>query len=346
MEIAGREIGAGHPPYIIAELSGNHNGSLDRAIEIIKVAKESGADAMKLQTYRAETMTLDVDHPRFKVNGGSPWDGDHLFDLYNNASTPWEWHETLFNVGKEIGITVFSSPFDFDAIELLEGLDAPAYKIASFELVDLELIARCASTGKPLIMSTGMASIVEISEAVETARKNGAKEIALLKCTSAYPAPYNEMNLRTIPHLSQTFDVISGLSDHTLGIGVSIAATALGAHIIEKHVTLARADGGVDSTFSLEPAELTLLVSECKNAYESLGEVTYVNGDTENSFRQFRRSLFFVRDVSAGSVIVKDDIAAIRPGDGLVPKYKQAIIGRVVKNNVQRGTPVSWECLV
>jgi len=345
MEIAGRKIGEGYAPYIIAELSGNHNGSLDRAIDIIKAAKNAGADAIKIQTYRAETMTLDVDHPRFRVNGDSPWSGDHLFDLYKKASTPWEWHETLFDVAKQIGITIFSSPFDFQAVELLEKLGTPAYKIASFEIVDLELIASCANTGKPLIISTGMASIVEISEAIETARNNGAKDIALLKCTSAYPAPYKEMNLRTIPHLSQTFDVIAGLSDHTLGVGVSIAATALGAHILEKHFTLARSDGGVDSSFSLEPDELALLVSESKNVYDSLGEITYAKGDTESSFKQFRRSLFFVRDVSAGSIITSEDIAAIRPGDGLTPKYKKIIIGRTVKEDIQRGTPVTWDCL-
>src|SRR3989344_638638 len=238
IQIAGRHIGPDYPPYIIAEMSGNHNNSLERALEIIKAAKQAGADAIKLQTYTAETMTLDVDHPRFRVQGKNPWDGEHLFDLYAKASTPWEWHPRLFEYGREIGITVFSSPFDDSAVELLESLEAPAYKIASFELVDLELVRRCAATGKPLIMSTGMASIAEISDAMEAARSAGARDIVLLKCTSAYPAPPEAINLRTLPHLAEAFDAVVGLSDHTMGIGVPIAATALGAAVIEKHFTL------------------------------------------------------------------------------------------------------------
>lgn len=345
IEIAGRKIGAEHPPYIIAEMSANHNGSLERAFNIIKAAREAGADAVKLQTYRAETMTLNVDHPRFRVQGENPWDGDHLFDLYERAATPWEWHEKLFEYGRKIGITVFSSPFDAAAVELLESLDAPAYKIASFELVDHELIRRCAETGKPLIMSTGMATIAEIAEAIEVARNAGAQELAILKCTSAYPAPFESMNLRTIPNLAETFSVQAGLSDHSMGIGAPVAATAVGATIIEKHVTLARADGGVDSTFSLEPEELAMLVTETRNAHAAMGEVTYVKGELETSFKKYRRSLFVVKDLPRGHVLTDDDIQALRPGDGLLPKHKPALLGRRLGRDVARGTPTSWDML-
>ena len=343
--IDGRKIGHGHPPYIIAEMSANHNGSLDRALAIIKMAKESGADAIKLQTYKAETMTLDVDHPRFLVKGENPWDGDHLFELYKKAETPWKWHKKLFEYGKEIGITVFSSPFDNTAVELLESLNSPAYKIASFELVDHELIKCCASTGKPMIMSTGMASLRDIAEAVDVAKTAGATSIALLKCTSAYPASYDSMNLRTIPNLEKTFSVQAGLSDHTMGIGVPVAAIALGATIIEKHVTLSRDDGGVDSTFSLEPAELAQLVLESKNAYSALGEITYVKGDVETSFRKYRRSLFISHDLEKGHVLTKDDIIAVRPGDGLAPKFIDMVLGRTISQDTKRGTPVTWDLL-
>lgn len=345
MSIAGRSVGPDHPPYIIAEMSGNHNGSLDRALQIIKAAKDAGADAVKLQTYKAETMTLNVDHPRFRVQGDNPWDGEHLFKLYEKAATPWEWHEKLFDYGKELGITVFSSPFDATAVELLESLGTPAYKIASFELVDLDLIRCCACTGKPLIMSTGMASLAEIAEAVQAAEGAGAQDIILLKCTSAYPASYEDMNLRTISHLAQAFGVQTGLSDHTLGIGVSVAATVLGATVIEKHVTLARSDGGVDSSFSLEPHELAQLVLETRHAHMAIGQVAYTKGDMEDSFKRYRRSLFFIRDLPAGSTIGQEDVGALRPGDGLAPKYKEAIVGRSVKEPVSKGDPVSWALL-
>lgn len=345
MEIAGRKISVDHPPYIIAEMSANHNGSLDRALKIIEAAKSAGADAVKLQTYRAETMTLDVDHPRFRVQGDNPWDGAHLFELYEQASTPWEWHEELFDRAREVGITIFSSPFDASAIELLESLNAPAYKIASFELVDHELIRRCAKTGKPLIMSTGMATVTEIAEAVDVARESGAESLALLKCTSSYPAPYETMNLRTIPNLAETFSVLAGLSDHSMGIGVPVAATAMGATIIEKHVTLSRADGGVDSTFSLEPDELAQLVAETRNAHSALGCVTYVKSDLETSFKKYRRSLFIVKDLPAGHVLTGEDVVALRPGDGLPPKYKDIVVGRSLGSDVSRGTPVSWDIL-
>ncbi len=345
IEIAGRKIGADYPPYIIAEMSANHNGSLDRALEIIRVAKEAGADAIKLQTYTADTMTLNIDHPRFKIKGNNPWDGEHLYDLYEKAKTPWEWHAKLFEYGKELGIAVFSSPFDASAVELLQSLGAPAYKIASFELVDHDLIRCCAGTGKPLIMSTGMASISEIAEALDVARAAGAKSIALLKCTSAYPAPYDSINLRTIPNLAQTFSVQAGLSDHSMGIGVPVAATALGATIIEKHLTLARADGGVDSEFSLEPHELAQLVTETRNAHMALGAITYVKGDLETSFKKYRRSLFIARDLPKGHVLTINDVAALRPGDGLAPKYKNVIVGQVLGTDIDRGTPVSWDIL-
>jgi N-acetylneuraminate synthase len=343
ININGREIEKNHPPYIIAEMSANHNGSLERAIQIIKAAKDSGADAIKLQTFTAESITLDIDHPRFRLSGKSPWAGERLFDLYAKAAMPWGWHKQLLDYGKEIGITIFSSPFDAAAVELLESLEVPAYKIASFELVDLDLVRLCASTGKPLIMSTGMASLVEISEAVQAARDAGCKDLVLLKCTSAYPALPETINLRTLPHLAKAFDVIVGLSDHTMGIGVSVAATALGAAVIEKHFTLSRTDGGLDSSFSLEPSELILLVEETRKAHAALGCVTYAQGDSETSFKSLRRSLFFVRDLPKGSRIGRDDVRSLRPGDGISPKFLQNILGHTLKKEVVRGTPVSWD---
>jgi N-acetylneuraminate synthase len=326
-------------------MSANHNGMLSRALQIIEAAHEAGADAVKLQTYTPDTMTLNVDHPRFRVKGENPWDGEHLYDLYRKAMTPWDWHEQLFAYGRKLGIAIFSSPFDSSAVELLESLDAPAYKIASFELVDLDLIRRCASTGKPLIISTGMASLEEISDAVLVARDANVRGLILLKCTSAYPAPPEAINLNTMPDLARAFDVFVGLSDHTMGTGVSIAATALGAVLIEKHFTLARADGGVDSTFSLEPIELAQLVSATRMAHAALGQVSYVQGNLERAFKRYRRSLFFVRDLQAGTQVVDQDIQALRPGDGLPPKHRMDVIGRTVKQAVVRGTPVSWDVL-
>jgi len=347
VEIAGRKIGINEPPYIIAEMSANHNGSLERALKIIEMAHKAGADAIKLQTYHAETMTLDIDNPRFYVKGNNnPWEGEHLFELYKRAETPWEWHKKLFEYGEKIGITVFSSPFDASAVELLQSLNAPAYKIASFELVDQELIRCCAQTGKPLIMSTGMASLTEIAEAVDVARDAGVVDLALLKCTSAYPAPYEEINLHTIPHLAQTFLVQAGLSDHSMGTAVPIAATALGATIIEKHVTMSRNDGGVDSSFSLEPRELAQLVDDTRCVHLALGGITYLKGNVETSFKKFRRSLFVIKDLSKGHVLTDTDIAALRPGDGLAPKYKSVILGRTLGKDVSRGTPVSWDSFI
>jgi pseudaminic acid synthase len=343
ININGRSIGENYPPYIIAEMSANHNGSIERALQIIQAAKCSGADAVKLQTFSAESITLDVDHPRFRLSGKSPWSGERLFDLYTKAAMPWGWHKQLFDYGKDIGITVFSSPFDANAVELLESLNTPAYKIASFELVDLDLIQLCAATGKPLIISTGMASLSEISEAVQAARDAGCRDLILLKCTSAYPASPENINLRTLPHLAQAFNVTIGLSDHTMGIGVSVAATALGASVIEKHFTLSRSDGGLDSSFSLEPSELVLLVEETQKAHASLGCVSYVHGDTETSFKHLRRSLFFVRDLPEGSRIGKEDVRSLRPGDGLPPKFLQNILGHTLNQEVTKGTPVSWD---
>lgn len=345
VNIGGRWIGPEFPPYIVAEMSGNHNGSIERALQIIRAAKEAGADAVKLQTYTAETMTLDVEQPRFQVHGDNPWEGEHLFALYARAATPFDWHKRLFEFGREIDITVFSTPFDTSAVELLESLGAPAYKIASFEVVDLELIRRCAKTNKPLFISTGAATLTEIGEAVQTARDAGALSLILLKCTSAYPAPPEEMNLRTIGHMAQAFDVLTGLSDHTLGIGVAIASTALGAVAIEKHFTLSRADGGVDASFSMEPVELAELVIETRRAHASLGKVTYTPGDREAAFKRYRRSLFFVRDIRAGARITRDDVRALRPGDGLSPKFLEAVIGRATRLDLARGTPVSWDLL-
>lgn len=345
ISIAGREIGSDFPPYIVAEMSANHNGSLERALQIVKAAHDAGADAVKLQTYKPDTMTLNVDHPRFRVKGGNPWDGEHLYDLYQKAMTPWEWHEQLFSYGKSLGIAIFSSPFDASAVDLLESLDAPAYKIASFELVDHDLIRRCAMTGKPVIMSTGMASLAEIAEAVQVARDVDVRGLVLLKCTSAYPASPEAINLRTIPHLAAAFDVVVGLSDHTMGTGVSVAATAFGAAFIEKHFTLSRADGGVDASFSLEPDELSRLVAETRMAHSALGQISYLQGETESSFKRYRRSLFFVRDLPAGANVSAKDIQALRPGDGLPPKYQSAIVGRTLRCAVTRGTPVSWDCL-
>lgn len=345
MKIKNRDIGVDYSPYMVAEMSANHNGKLERALEIILAAKQSGADAIKLQTYRADTMTLNVDHPRFRVKGENPWAKEHLYDLYKKAATPWSWHEKLFDYGREIGITVFSSPFDSSAVDLLESLDCPAYKIASFELVDHDLIRCCAKTGQPMIMSTGMASIDEITEAVNVARDAGAIDLALLKCTSAYPAPYQDMNINTIPDLAKKFNVQTGLSDHTMGIGVSVSSIALGACIIEKHLTLSRDDGGVDSSFSLEPDEFSQLVNECRNAYLALGKVSYENGSPEKLYLQYRRSLFIVNDLEKGHVLCEKDIKALRPGYGLLPKNKKNVLGSTLKVGVKKGTPVSWDIL-
>ncbi len=339
--IAGREIAQHSPPYLIAELSGNHNGKLDRALALMAAAKAAGADAVKLQTYTADTITLDHDGPDFRIDGG-PWAGRRLYDLYNEAHTPWEWHEALFARGRALGITVFSTPFDLTAIRLLEDLGAPAYKIASFEVIDLPLIEAAARTGKPLIISTGMADLGEIGEAVAAARMAGAGGVVLLHCVSAYPAPPEEANLATIADLAARFDVVAGLSDHTLGTAVAMAAVALGARVIEKHVTLARADGGPDSAFSLEPSELAQLVEGCRASYAALGRVSYEREPSERANLMFRRSLYAVRDISAGEAITEDNVRSIRPGHGLAPKYLPALLGRKARAGIARGTALSW----
>lgn len=344
IRIAGRRIADDEPPFIIAELSANHLGDINRALEAIEVAAQCGADAVKFQTYTPDTLTIDVDNQYFRIKGGL-WDGRTLYDLYSEAYTPFEWHEQLFGHAREIGIIPLSTPFDETAVHLLEQLDAPAYKIASFEIVDLPLIASVARRGKPLIISTGMANLAEIQEAVATARQNGSGEIALLHCTSAYPAPFNDARLRTIPHLAAAFDVLGGLSDHTPGTAAAVASVVLGARVIEKHFTLLRADGGPDSAFSLEPNELKQLVSDCRNAWEALGSVSYDLSGSEKGNEIFRRSLFVVRPIRAGERFTTDNIRSIRPGYGLAPKHLPAVLGRTASRDLERGQPLTWDDL-
>jgi N-acetylneuraminate synthase len=344
LSIAGRPIGPEHPPFIIAELSGNHNGSLDRALALIDAAAEAGADAVKLQTYTADTITLDHDGPGFRLEGGL-WSGRTLYELYSEAFTPFAWHAALFARARDRGLIVFSSPFDETAIELLEQLDAPAYKIASFEAVDLPLIARAARGGKPLIISTGMTDRAEIAAAVDAALAAGAGGVALLHCVSAYPARYDEANLTMIPRLAAEFDCVIGLSDHTPGTAAAVAAVALGARIVEKHVTLARADGGPDSAFSLEPAELKALVEDCRNAFTALGAADYRRSETEAHNRQFRRSLYIVRDVVAGQPLSALDVRSIRPGFGLEPSRLPQVLGRRATRALKRGEPLAWDMI-
>lgn len=334
-----RKIGSNHPPYIIAELSANHNGSIDTAIKTIKMAKEMGADAVKIQTYTADTMTIDCDKEDFKISGGL-WDGYSLHQLYQEAHTPYEWHEKLFSYAKEIGITLFSSPFDETAVDLLESLNAPAYKIASFELTDLPLIKYVAKTGKTMIMSTGMANLAEIEQAITCAQQAGCKELVILHCISAYPAPTQESNLATIQDLAKRFNVIVGLSDHTLSNTVAITATALGACVIEKHVTLSRDNKGPDSEFSLEPFELKALCHETAIAWQALGNAGYELKPAEIQNKKFRRSIYFVEDIAANTIITKQHIRRIRPGFGLAPKYYNDIIGKKTSQTIKRGTPV------
>jgi pseudaminic acid synthase len=336
------EIGFGRPPYIIAELSANHNGSLENAFKAIKSAKKCGANAVKLQTYSADTMTIDTDMPEFKIHGGL-WDGFKLYDLYKNAQTPFEWHKPLFIYAKELGITLFSTPFDETAVDLLENLNTPAYKIASFELVDIPLIKYVAQTGKPMIMSTGMASELEIEEAIEAARSSGCSDLILLHCISSYPAPIEQANLNQMVELGRRFNMITGLSDHTLGTTASIAAVALGASVIEKHFTLSRLDKGPDSEFSIEPLELKKLCAESYDAWLAIGQISYDRQKTEDSMKLFRRSIYFVNNLKAGDAISKDDIRRIRPGNGLPPKYFNELIGKKLKVDVSRGIATSWD---
>lgn len=340
--INNRHIGPEFPPFILAELSANHNGSLERALETIDAAQRCGADAIKLQTYTADTMTIDCALPDFMIKDGL-WDGFKLYDLYKWAETPYEWHQALFDHARKRGITIFSTPFDETAVDLLEGLDAPAYKIASFELVDLPLVRYAASTGKPMIMSTGMASEDEIEEAVTAAREAGCRDLVLLHCISSYPATMAQANLRQIQELSRRFNVISGLSDHTIGNTAAVTSVALGACIIEKHFTMSRAENGPDSEFSIEPKELENLRAEVQDAWISLGRTGYKRSKEEDKSKIFRRSIYFVRDLPAETQITKKDIRRIRPGMGLAPKYFDHIIGYKTKIDIKKGTAVTWD---
>ena len=339
-------IGLDQEPFIIAEMSGNHNGSLDRALEIVDAVAATGAQAIKLQTYTAETMTLDIDEGDFRIEDpNSPWVGYSLYDLYDKAHTPWDWHKAIFDRASKHGMLCFSSPFDATAVDFLEELDAPLYKIASFECVDIPLIRKVASTGKPMIISTGMATPDDIELAVRTARESGAGDVMILKCTSSYPATPENSNLRTIPNMSDAFGVQVGLSDHTLGIGAAVAAVAFGAIAIEKHVTLKREEGGVDADFSLEPHELQLLVDETRRAWQALGEVHYGRTGSEEGSKAFRRSLYICKPLKAGDVLDETNLRAIRPGFGLPPKYYDLLLGKRVNQDVQRGTPMSWDLI-
>ncbi|UBH29518.1 pseudaminic acid synthase [Aeromonas enteropelogenes] len=342
MQIAHQSIGPIQSPYVIAELSANHNGNLERALAIMTAAKEAGASAVKLQTYRPDTITLKSERPEFQIHGGL-WDGHSLYDLYEWAHTPWEWHQALFAKGRELGLTVFSSPFDFSAVDLLESLDCPAYKIASFELVDLPLIRYAAQTGKPLIMSTGMANEAEIAAAVEMTLKHGNGQLALLHCVSGYPAPAAEYNLRAIPMLRQRFGVEVGLSDHTLGSATAIAATALGATLIEKHFTLARADGGPDCAFSMEPTELAELVASVNTAQAALGVADYQLTPSEQGNRAFRRSLYLVKEIAAGERLTEAHIKSVRPALGLPPADYDRLLGKRVTRDMSANQPLDWE---
>lgn len=346
IKLGKRDVGPGLPPFIIAEMSGNHNQSLERALAIVDAAAACGVHALKIQTYTADTMTLNLGSGEFFLSDPEYlWKGKSLYELYTEAATPWDWHKSIFERCRSHGIAGFSTPFDESAVDFLETCDVPFYKIASFENTDLPLIRKVAKTGKPMIMSTGMATVAEIGEAVEAARSAGAENIILLKCTSSYPAPPEEINLRTIQHLAELFGVQVGLSDHTMGIGVAVAATALGATVIEKHFTLRRADGGVDSAFSLEPSEMQMLVSETGRAAVAVGSVHYGLTDNEVKSRRFRRSIYFVRELKSGDVISREDVRIIRPGLGLPPKYIDGVVGRSLKVDVKVGTPLSWDIL-
>ena len=341
IQISGRRIGAGHPCYIIAELSANHGQSFERALEVVRAAKDAGADAIKLQTYTADTLTINCRRPEFMVGKGTLWEGKNLHDLYAEAYTPWEWQFELKKEAESLGLHCFSTPFDDTAVDFLEGMNVPAHKIASFELVDTELLKKVAATGKPVIMSTGMASFEEIEEAVQTLQAKSCAQLALLKCTSAYPSLPEDMNLETIPHMAESFGVPVGLSDHTLGVAVPIAAVALGACIIEKHLTMRRSDGGSDGGFSLEPDEFRTMVEALRVAEKSLGKVSYEMSEKEAASRVFRRSLFIVKDMNKGEVFTRANVRSIRPGQGLPVKELDRILGKQAAVDLQRGTPLA-----
>lgn len=345
ISIGPRAVGDKEPCFIIAEISANHNQDLSRAKEIIKAAKLAGADAIKLQTYTADTMTIDCDNEWFQIPSKSIWSGQTLYKLYQEAYTPWEWHAELFNMAREEGLICFSTPFDKTSIQLLEELNVPVYKVASFEVIDLPLLKAIGKTGKPVILSTGMASLSEIAEAVKTLQEAGSGPLILLKCTSAYPASPSSMNLKTIPHLRDTFNTLVGLSDHTLGTAVAVAAVTLGACVIEKHFTLSRADGGHDSTFSLEPHEFSNMVSDIRFAEKALGEISYGKTEEEQKNLCFRRSLFIIEDMQKGDIFSESNVGSIRPGHGLLPRYLDMVLGKKICTDIKRGTPLSWELI-
>jgi N-acetylneuraminate synthase len=343
INIAGRKIGSGYPPFIIAEMSGNHNQSLDRALAIVEAAAKAGAHAVKLQTYTADTMTLDIAEREFFINDpDSLWNGRTLYELYKEAHTPWEWHKSIFDRCKKLGIIGFSTPFDDTAVDFLEELNVPCYKIASFENTDIPLIRKVAATKKPMIISTGMATIAELDKTVRTAREAGCKDLILLKCTSSYPATPEHTNILTIPHMARLFDCQVGLSDHTMGIGTAVASVALGTTMIEKHFTLSRADGGVDSAFSMEPDEMRALVAETKRAWQALGKISYGPTEKEKKSLIFRRSLYIVQDMKKGDVLTRENLRAIRPGLGLLPKHYDVLLGKCVSRDTKKGTPLTW----
>lgn len=342
MTINSREIGPGHPTYIIAELSANHNQDFNQALELVRAAAEAGADAVKLQTYTADTLTIDCDSSHFRIAEGTLWSGRVLYDLYKEAFTPWDWQPRIKEACEQLGMHCFSSPFDASAVDFLEEMNVPAYKVASFEIVDIPLLEKIGATRKPVIVSTGMATLAEISEAVETLRRAGALEIALLKCVSAYPAPPEAMNLKTIPHLAEAFSVPAGLSDHTLGITVPVTSVALGATIIEKHMTMSRDVPGPDSAFSLEPNEFREMVEAVRIAERAVGQVVYGVSESEQKSRAFRRSLFVVKDISKGEVLSEENVRSIRPGFGMSPRHLSDVLGRVAGDNIPRGTPLNW----
>jgi pseudaminic acid synthase len=345
--VEGKKIGPNHKPFIIAEMSGNHNQSLERALAIVEAAAKAGAHALKIQTYTADTMTLNLENPEFKIeDSDSLWKGNTLYQLYQQAYTPWEWHKPIFDRARELGMIPFSTPFDETAVDFLEELDVPMYKIASFENTDIPLIKKVASTGKPMIISTGMATVAELDETVRAAREAGCKDLVLLKCTSTYPASPENTNILTIPHMRELFNCQVGLSDHTMGVGVAVASVALGATVIEKHFTLSRADGGVDSAFSMEPEEMKALVIETERAWQALGEVKYGPTEKEKASLKFRRSIYVAKDIKAGEKFTKENIRVIRPGYGLAPKYYEQLLGKQAKVNIKAGTPLTLDLVL